>query len=539
MPGNEDVEVKESRIPGAGKGLFARVAFRPGDVVAAVDRPLVAELEADRMLDTCAWCFHRGATDPIERKMAASMGLPHGFTGINSCTGCSKVGYCSRKCQSRAWKREHKYECKILSREDVPALPPEVRGAVKILGRLIADPDKEFVHTRTISSFWPAGDPNGMGVINRQNEKRSTDIQVLAQAVWLYSGKPEINGLDPQSISKGVLANIMINATTLASVFDGVTLGMGFDPLISRANHSCDPNAELIFNQPRHEIRALRKIDVGEEILIKYIDTSNPFCVRQEALKEQYYFACQCTKCQKGVDIEAEKFLERPEDLGSEYRELADRLISKYELEVHKHIVPEADDDEALKRVAAIEAEAYAVMENGQARIDDVKAAIKMCIGSKMWRWTRQPVCQLCRRLSTLYLQSGHIYEAFRLGVKLHIEILPVLYPQEFHPERLINAWAVSTLINVLCGPAHEEIYQELAKGGLPLRLIYFGFLFYLRDYTPQMFGPKTPFGKVIENTVTQIMGGVTIPEAEIKEKLQSAGPALEAVANNVTAENM
>ncbi len=146
---------------------------------------------------------------------------------------------------------------------------------------------------------------------------------------------------------------------------------------------------------------------------------------------------------------------------------------------------------------------------------------------------------QLCRRLSTQYLQSGVIYEAFRISVKLHLEILPALYPQGFHPDRLINAWAVSTLINVLCGPAHQELYQELTQGGLQLRIIYFGFLFYIREYTPRMFGSDTPFGKVTENTYKQIMEGVSIPEAEIKEKIQAAWPSLAALANNVTVSSL
>ncbi len=101
----------------------------------------------------------------------------------------------------------------------------------------------------------------------------------------------------------------MSNAITLASVLDGVPLGIGFDPLICSANHSCDPNASLVFNQPRHEIRALRKIKAGEEILINYIEVTNPFSVRQAELKQNYFFTCQCTKCEKGVNLEADRFL--------------------------------------------------------------------------------------------------------------------------------------------------------------------------------------------------------------------------------------
>ncbi|GAW21721.1 hypothetical protein ANO14919_112450 [Xylariales sp. No.14919] len=539
MPANEGVEVKQSQILAAGQGLFARTTFSPGDTVAAVDRPLVTELETDRMLDTCAWCCHRGATNAVEKAMAASIGLPQSFIEIKSCTGCHRVAYCSRACQSRAWKREHRYECKVIKNaEEVPDLPPGVRGAIKILGRLKAEPDNEYARVRNILKFWPVGDPNGLKEISTQNKKKLEDLQFLGSAAWLYMGKPNIDTLDPKSISIGLVSNIMSNAIALSAGLDGVALGIGFDPLMSSANHSCDPNASLVFNQPGHEIRALRNIKVGEEVFISYIEATNPFSVRQAELKENYFFTCRCTKCKKGVHLEADKFLEQPENLKSEYHKLADKLVSRHESKLSRFLVP-GNHSEAQNRVAAIEAEAYSVLENERASSDEIKETIRMCIGSKMWHWARQPIPQLCHRLGTLYLESGSVYQAFRVGVKLHLEILPIMYPQEFYQARLIGAWTVSTLINVLCGTAHEELYKELAQGGIELRVLYFGFLFYLREHTPRMFGSNTPFGKLIETTYGQIMAGVSIPETEIKEKIQVAWPSLEALAHNFTVSSL
>lgn len=330
----------------------------------------------------------------------------------------------------------------------------------------------------------------------------------------------------------------MNNASSLSSPLDDITLGIGFDPLICSANHSCDPNGMLVFNQPRQEIRALRAINAGEEIFIKYVEVTNPFSVRQAELKKNYFFTCQCTKCKKGARPEAEQPPRRPEDLESKYRGMADKLIRQHESRLSKFLAP-GNDTQAQRRVAAMQGEAYVVLENEQATIDEVKGAIQMCIGSKMWRWTDQPVPQLCRRLFARYLESGSIYQTFRIGVKLHFEILPVLYPQEFYPDRLVNAWVVSTLINVLCGTPHQTLYQELAQAGLDLRLIYFGFLFFVHEHTPRMFGPDTPFGSVIENTYKQIMAGVSLPEADIKEKLQAIWPSVATLADGVTEQNI
>ncbi|KAI0400365.1 SET domain-containing protein [Xylaria palmicola] len=538
MPPNENVEVKESSIPGAGKGLFARKPFSPGQTVVSVDRPLVVELENERMLDTCAWCCQRGATDPTERRMAASMGLPNGSIDIRTCTGCKKVGYCSRACQSRAWKREHKHECKTIGLKDRPDLPTSIRAVIKLLNRLKADPAGETARVQEILSLWPAGDPGGLQKIAAQDKQKYEDFQMLGRAAWHYCGQPKIDGLDSRTVAMGLLSNIMCNSFVLLSPLDTVNLGIGFDPLICRTNHSCNPNAILVPNQPQEEIRALRPIKAGEEIFIKYVEVSNPFSVRQVELKENHYFTCQCTRCDQGASLEADLFLKSPEDLESKSQELADKLVSRHESNLLTFLPP-GSNSKAQRRVAAMEAEANAVLNNEQATLDEIKEAIQMCIGSKLWPWTRQPVPQLCRRLFTLYVESGAIYQAFRLGIKLHCEILPALYPQEFDPNRLINAWTVSTLVNVLCGDAHQELFQELAQGGIELRLLYFGFLFYLHEHTPKTFRSDSAFGSVVEYTYMQIMTGMGIPKAKIEDKVKAAWPSLEALGHNVTISNL
>jgi hypothetical protein len=329
----------------------------------------------------------------------------------------------------------------------------------------------------------------------------------------------------------------MSNAFPLVSIFDGIHFGIGFDPLICTTNHSCDPNASLAFNQPRYEIRALKTINAGEEIFIQYTEPTNPLNVRQAQLKAEYLFTCQCTKCRSGV-LEADQYASRPEELDSEYCELADKLASKHESRLSGFLMP-GGDAVAQRRVAALQAEAYAVLDKEEATVDDLQGAIRMCMESKMWRWTRQPVPQLCRRLFIVYLESGLMYRAFRLGVKLHLEILPVLYPQEFSTNRLTHALAVSTVVNVLCGPEHQEIYEDLAQGGLELRIIYFGFLFYVHDYTPQMFGASAPFRKVVESTYTQILAGVKVPERKIRDKIQEIWPSLEVLAHSIKASDI
>ncbi|CAJ2509772.1 Uu.00g056720.m01.CDS01 [Anthostomella pinea] len=529
---SEDVEVNQSHIGGAGRGLFARKDFAPGDLVLSIDRPLFAELETDRLLDTCAWCFQRGATDPIEKAQSAAMGLPSGFIEVKSCTGCRKVSYCSKTCQSKAWKREHKYECKVLGVNDRPDLPHHVRGVVKLLGRLNGDPG--FTETvQDILKFRPAGEPGGLDKFSSLDKQRFDDFQMLGHAAFHYAGEPKIPNTEAKSASKALMFNIMSNTFQLSSSLDDINLGSGFDPVICSANHSCDPNTVLAFNQPKTLLRALKPIKKGEEIYLKYTEVTDPSKLRQADLKEKYLFTCQCSKCKEGQTLAEDTFVGIPEKLPSEYCELADKLARTHASRLERHSVP-VDDSTTKRRLSAMQAEAFAVYENEQSSIEDVRKALQMCVTSGMWTWTRQPVPHLFRRLFSLYLDSAEPYRAFRVGIKMYFEITPELHPQPFYPDRLINTWALSTLTNVLCGPMHQEIYQEMAKSGLELRVIYFRFLFDVYDHMDQMYGFDSPFGRVVKNTYKQIMVGVGHSEADIREKVEKAWQNLEMVARGL-----
>lgn len=70
-------------------------------------------------------------------------------------------------------------------------------------------------------------------------------------------------------------------------------------PRISMLNHSCDPNIWNSFRGNQLTVHASRGINAGEEVFNCYgpsyrlMDTEE----RRRALREQYCFDCQCTKC--------------------------------------------------------------------------------------------------------------------------------------------------------------------------------------------------------------------------------------------------
>jgi hypothetical protein len=83
--------------------------------------------------------------------------------------------------------------------------------------------------------------------------------------------------------------------------------GSGLYLIQSKINHSCSPNAEITFPDGNHvvEIKALRDIRAGEEICISYLDEcqlERSRHSRQNYLKENYIFQCECEKCHDQIN---------------------------------------------------------------------------------------------------------------------------------------------------------------------------------------------------------------------------------------------
>lgn len=81
--------------------------------------------------------------------------------------------------------------------------------------------------------------------------------------------------------------------------------GAAFYLNICRINHSCVPNVRVEYVDKGAngglcaELKVLRPIAQGEELLQSYIEEDAPWAERQQALKD-YGFTCSCSKCIRG-----------------------------------------------------------------------------------------------------------------------------------------------------------------------------------------------------------------------------------------------
>ena len=124
-----------------GRRLLAAASFKPGELIATFEDPLVAiPSSADLGVTTCSYCLSRPAPGWEEAKDVGDK------KKVRACTACQTAAYCSKRCQRADWNRTHKKgECKAYQRArarstasrdgggEPSRLPTPVRALIQLL----------------------------------------------------------------------------------------------------------------------------------------------------------------------------------------------------------------------------------------------------------------------------------------------------------------------------------------------------------------------------------------------------------------------
>lgn len=85
-------------------------------------------------------------------------------------------------------------------------------------------------------------------------------------------------------------------------------IGVGVFPSAARFNHSCEANAEQRFD--KHGcivVETRRAVPRGEELTIPYVDERLGWRERNERLRKNFAFTCECAKCKREREAEGER----------------------------------------------------------------------------------------------------------------------------------------------------------------------------------------------------------------------------------------
>ena len=105
----------------------------------------------------------------------------------------------------------------------------------------------------------------------------------------LINGFPSSSWLPSVKDIAILFAILAVNGYTITD-YEYADIGIGIFPLASMINHSNNPNCCQYFNGRELQLRAIRDISSGEELVISYVDLATDLVSRRELLLNQYYF---------------------------------------------------------------------------------------------------------------------------------------------------------------------------------------------------------------------------------------------------------
>ncbi|CAL4935494.1 unnamed protein product [Urochloa decumbens] len=264
-------------IPGKGRGLVASRTFFPGEVIISQE-PYASTPNKILVGSSCDHCF--------------------ASSNLKKCSICRVTWYCSSDCQKEEWKL-HQLECRamaVLTEDRKKMLTPTIRLMVRLVLKRKLQIEKA-IPSSGIDNYYLVDALESH--ISEVDENQLVLYAQMANLVKLVLPSLE---LDLKEIAH-TFSKFACNAHTICDP-ELRPLGTGLYPVISIINHSCVPNAVLIFDGRTAYVRALQPIGKDEEVSISYIETAAVTKKRQNDLK-QYFFTCTCPRCVKVSEEDA------------------------------------------------------------------------------------------------------------------------------------------------------------------------------------------------------------------------------------------
>jgi len=254
------------------------MSYKPGDEIFRCE-PFAYVVSQKSSNEFCDWCLKRAESDKT----------------LQRCSRCKIVRYCSSSCQRTAWtKGFHKEECQRLSALSGRTPPDTVRLMARIVFKLRSGGDKEAVDLPEGGSKRSFGDLMTHATDVMKDKERMEAFDAFYVVLNQYLGEED------QGISKSELFDIycrvLINSFNLMDE-DYLPIGIGLYLQASVLDHSCWPNATVVFSGKTAQVRAIGTFDSFAEARISYTNVVGTRATRQADLSKQYYFNCQCDEC--------------------------------------------------------------------------------------------------------------------------------------------------------------------------------------------------------------------------------------------------
>ncbi|KAL7805160.1 hypothetical protein V8C44DRAFT_233348 [Trichoderma aethiopicum] len=280
------LSIRQSPLLNAGSGLYTDRDVDVGELL-FTSVPLVLCAEVGEGMEACDFCFQqrRRVFHPSESRF---LGPGEVMPPLHVCNGCRMYQYCSKSCWQRAWDTGHLYECGLLSGATTDLETRTLYRLLILMRKKILLPEQVQALSRLESE---------MANFERRAKKTWPKFLELAREAKERT-KSEL-GIYEILILYGI---IRCNALPVDQTYRNAPLGIALDLGGALLNHDCDPNVVIVFNNTEVQVRALRKLKAGEELLHCYRDIAYDFTFRNPRITSRYQFRCHCERCRAESD---------------------------------------------------------------------------------------------------------------------------------------------------------------------------------------------------------------------------------------------
>ena len=215
--------------------------------------------------------------------------LKQSTNNLQRCSGCKYIRYCGAKCQKASWT-QHKEECQYLKKVS-PKIPPDT---VRLLARIIIK--LKTGGSREIATL-PDGSKRAFAdLMSHQKEIIRDQHRMEAFNTYFEVLRQCFKDIIPKQEVFEIYGKVLINSFNIMND-DYLPVGIGLYLAPSTLDHACRPNATVVFTGKTLHVRCIEPVNLFTEVRIGYTSLSNTKSNRQEDLKSQYYFDCECPEC--------------------------------------------------------------------------------------------------------------------------------------------------------------------------------------------------------------------------------------------------
>lgn len=280
--------------PQSGRTITTRVPIQKGTTFFQ-EQPFAHAIHFLPRKSTCDNCFAQLAPSDIvyfdDSNTTPSISSSQQTALEFPCKEGCGVHYCTEACREQSFMR-HARICHLIQQTNDTTTNGKkharyMNEALSLLIALSSNPRPlEEVMIMMVDDYTKKGD--------RDTARAEREFRALVHCL-----ETEGKILEAPGAYAAALSIKNLNGIGIYNAY-GEEVAVALCPVLAMVNHSCAPNCQQFTQDGSCQLRALRDIDVGEELNYSYISLDSTDSERKTAIEENWKFTCKCYRCAGG-----------------------------------------------------------------------------------------------------------------------------------------------------------------------------------------------------------------------------------------------